>query len=77
MFVAATGTKSWRYKYDFGGKERLLTIGRFPEIKSGRRPCTARRGPRAHSRGKGSGGRGQAPKAEPDHHYRGDIQEVR
>ncbi|WP_429615028.1 tyrosine-type recombinase/integrase [Sphingobium olei] len=44
LFVAATGTKSWRYKYDFGGKERLLTIGRLPEIRSGRRPCTARRG---------------------------------
>ena len=32
LFVAASGTKSWRYKYDFGGKERLLTIGRFPDI---------------------------------------------
>ncbi|CAN5267014.1 hypothetical protein BH10PSE15_BH10PSE15_18240 [soil metagenome] len=32
LFVAATGTKSWRYKYDFGGKERLLTFGRFPDL---------------------------------------------
>lgn len=32
LFVAASGTKSWRYKYDFGGKERLLTIGRFPDV---------------------------------------------
>jgi integrase len=32
LFVAPTGTKSWRLKYRFGGVEKLLTIGRFPEI---------------------------------------------
>ncbi|BBC73311.1 integrase [Altererythrobacter sp. B11] len=32
LLVASSGTKSWRYKYDFGGKERLLTLGRFPDM---------------------------------------------
>ncbi|WP_156840257.1 tyrosine-type recombinase/integrase [Novosphingobium aquimarinum] len=32
LFVAPTGTKSWRLKYRRGGKERLLVLGRFPEI---------------------------------------------
>lgn len=32
LFVTPAGTKSWRLKYRFGGKEKLLVIGRFPEI---------------------------------------------
>jgi integrase len=32
LFVAPTGTKSWRLKYRFGGVEKLLTIGRFPDV---------------------------------------------
>jgi integrase len=33
LFVTPKGFKSWRYKYAFGGKERLLVIGPYPEIK--------------------------------------------
>ena len=32
LFVAPSGLKSWRLKYRFAGKEKLLTIGRFPEV---------------------------------------------
>ncbi|BBC72937.1 integrase [Altererythrobacter sp. B11] len=32
LFVAPTGLKSWRLKYRFAGREKLLTIGRFPEL---------------------------------------------
>lgn len=32
LFVTPAGTKSWRYKYRFGGKEKLLVIGRYPDI---------------------------------------------
>lgn len=32
LFVAPTGLRSWRMKYRFAGKERLLTFGSFPEI---------------------------------------------
>lgn len=31
LFVAPTGLKSWRWKYRFDGKEKLLTLGRYPE----------------------------------------------
>lgn len=31
LFVAPTGTKSWRLKYRWQGREKLLTIGRLPE----------------------------------------------
>lgn len=30
--VGPTGVKSWRYKYRFAGREKLLTFGRFPEL---------------------------------------------
>lgn len=33
LFVTPKGFKSWRYKYSFAGKERLLVIGAYPEIK--------------------------------------------
>lgn len=32
LFVAPTGLKSWRLKYRFAGREKLLTLGRFPEL---------------------------------------------
>lgn len=32
LHVAPTGTKSWRLKYRFAGREKLLTIGRFPDV---------------------------------------------
>ena len=32
LFVAPTGLRSWRMKYRFGGKERLLTFGTFPDL---------------------------------------------
>lgn len=30
--VSANGRKSWRYKYRFEDKERLLTLGAYPEV---------------------------------------------
>lgn len=32
LFVAPTGTKSWRQKYRWKGREKLLTLGQFPEV---------------------------------------------
>ncbi|MBV9841108.1 MAG: integrase arm-type DNA-binding domain-containing protein [Sphingomonadaceae bacterium] len=32
LFVRTTGTRSWRMKYRFGGKEKVLTIGPYPEV---------------------------------------------
>ena len=32
LYVSSTGAKSWRMKYRFGGKEKLLTFGQFPEV---------------------------------------------
>lgn len=32
LFVAPTGLKAWRMKYRFGRREKLLSLGRFPEI---------------------------------------------
>ncbi len=32
LLVKPSGSKIWKYKYHFGGKERLLTIGNYPEI---------------------------------------------
>jgi integrase len=32
LFVAKGGTKSWRLKYRFSGKEKRLTFGRYPEV---------------------------------------------
>lgn len=32
LFVAPTGTRSWRMKYRWHGREKLLTIGRFPDV---------------------------------------------
>ena len=32
LFISKTGTKSWRMKYTFHGKEKLLTFGQYPAI---------------------------------------------
>ena len=32
LFVAPSGGKWWRLKYRFGGKEKLLSLGTYPEI---------------------------------------------
>lgn len=32
LHVAPTGTKSWRLKYRHGGKEKLLVLGRVPDV---------------------------------------------
>lgn len=32
LYVSKTGHKSWRYKYRFGGKERRIVFGPYPEI---------------------------------------------
>lgn len=32
LHVTPSGTKSWRYKYRFSGKEKLLVLGRYPDL---------------------------------------------
>lgn len=32
LLVTKAGARSWRYKYRFGGKEKLLVIGRHPAV---------------------------------------------
>lgn len=32
LLVAVTGGKRWRFKYRFGGKEKLLALGTYPDI---------------------------------------------
>jgi len=32
LLVSSGGGKSWRFKYRYAGKEKLLTIGRYPEL---------------------------------------------
>jgi integrase len=32
LLVSTAGGKSWRLKYRYGGKERLLTLGRYPSV---------------------------------------------
>lgn len=32
LFVTKTGAKSWRFKYRFGGKEKRIVFGRYPEV---------------------------------------------
>jgi hypothetical protein len=32
VLVSTTGNRSWRLKYRFGKKEKLLTIGSYPEV---------------------------------------------
>jgi integrase len=33
LYVAATGSRSWRMKYRFAGKEKVLTFGPYPEVR--------------------------------------------
>lgn len=33
LFVAPTGLKSYRLRFRFGGKEQLLTLGSYPEVR--------------------------------------------
>jgi integrase len=35
LYVATSGLRSWRMKYRFSGKEKLLTFGPYPEVKLG------------------------------------------
>ncbi len=41
LFVAPSGTKSWRVKYRFQGREKLLTLGTYPQLslKEAREAC--------------------------------------
>lgn len=32
LLIKPTGTKSWRWKFRFGGKEKQLVLGRYPEM---------------------------------------------
>lgn len=32
LHISAKGTASWRWKYRFGGREQLLTFGRWPQL---------------------------------------------
>ena len=43
LFVAPSGTKSWRVKYHFQGREKLLTLGTYPQLslKEAREACIA------------------------------------
>lgn len=59
LFVSPAGGRLWRFRYEFGGKERLLSIGAYPDIglaearkardrakeilREGRDPSTAKR----------------------------------
>lgn len=36
LLVRPTGSKSWQQKYRFRGREKLLTIGQFPEVSVNR-----------------------------------------
>ena len=31
VLIQPSGSKWWRYKYRFGGKEKLLALGSYPE----------------------------------------------
>lgn len=35
LYVSVTGLRSWRMKYRFGGKEKVLTFGPYPEVRIG------------------------------------------
>ena len=41
LFVTPSGTKSWRVKYRFQGKEKVLTLGTYPQLslKEAREAC--------------------------------------
>lgn len=33
LFVEVNGSKRWRYRYQFDGKEQMLSLGLYPEVK--------------------------------------------
>ena len=35
LFVSPKGARSWRLKYRFGGIEKVLTFGQYPDVKAG------------------------------------------
>src|SRR5271154_2964564 len=35
LLVAPSGSKYWRFKYNFAGKEKLLAFGVYPEVSLG------------------------------------------
>ena len=43
LFITPSGTKSWRLKYRFQGREKLLTLGTYPQLslKEAREACIA------------------------------------
>ena len=43
LFISPHGTKSWRVKYHFQGREKLLTLGTYPQLslKEAREACAA------------------------------------
>lgn len=43
FFVAPSGTKSWRVKYRFHGREKRLTLGTSPQLslREARKACIA------------------------------------
>lgn len=32
LWISPAGAKVWRYRYEFGGREKLLALGRFPDL---------------------------------------------
>lgn len=32
LYITTAGSKSWRWKYRFSGKEKLLTLGLYPDV---------------------------------------------
>lgn len=32
LLIQPTGSKHWKMRYSFGGKERKLSFGRYPEV---------------------------------------------
>ncbi len=32
LYVSKAGGKLWRFRYEFGGKEKLLSIGQYPDV---------------------------------------------
>jgi hypothetical protein len=32
LYVKANGTKLWRWRYEFNGKEKLMSFGAYPEV---------------------------------------------
>ncbi|WP_157216068.1 tyrosine-type recombinase/integrase [Flavisphingomonas formosensis] len=66
LHVATSGSKSWRMKFRFGGKEKLLTFGPYPDVKlseARKKRDAARRQIRDHIDPSGARKRAQEEKA--------------